>query len=111
MIIIWRKEAIKNKEKQDFRIAKIKDTVRDTINQSRYLLDQYDSDEHKEDRQRNHLCKYCMYLDYQIVMHAMTEFECMNCRKKQMHENSSVPMLCKDCAEQYAVCEQCGNIK
>ncbi len=46
-----------------------------------------------------------------IAGQALTEWRCIICKRADIHPNTAVPVLCKNCANATNRCEQCGGIK
>lgn len=71
----------------------------------------YYSDLDKKTRvKEKHLCKYCYYVNTSRIGGAMiTTVICANCNKEMTFSNTSVDILCDECAENLKVCKRCGQ--
>lgn len=79
------------------------------INRMRTQLDSYSTDSSKEDREKEHKCKYCYYIETGMVsMSVMTNFDCINCGKTMMFASSNTDVLCEECAIKLNLCKHCG---
>lgn len=103
---------------QDERIDAIRKNIKEAmevgkdepyLGESIHRLGLYETDTELSDRISNKLCRYCYYLDSRIVMDAFTEYQCVKCKKKQLHHNSGVPLFCGQCSEGLSCCKMCGN--
>ena len=54
-------------------------------------------------------CKTCFYLRGSVCGQAFTSYICGLCGTEQMHHNTCVPRLCRECATANELCRQCGG--
>jgi hypothetical protein len=75
----------------------------------RKRLVQIREDRERKVRAQRGLCHVCYYLRRgAVVGQGFTEYQCKQCGKPHMHENTGVPKLCRKCAEQSGRCRQCA---
>lgn len=74
-------------------------------------LKDYEEDKNKKDRRKEQKCKWCTYMDKDIiVMNAFTTYVCKKCAKQGLSANSDVDMYCEECAKTLNVCKHCGSL-
>lgn len=44
-----------------------------------------------------------------IAGQAFTKYTCQECDQEFMHHHTAVPKVCKECSEEYNLCERCGK--
>ena len=52
------------------------------------------------------MCERCKGLNL-IAGQAFTKYYCRNCHKPEMHANTAVPKLCRDCSDELNKCQKC----
>lgn len=90
-------------EEIEFRTRMQKYRFKETID----LANKFDKDPKVNERLKEQECIVCYY-QTQIVLHAFTDSNCVNCDVKMTFSNSSTDKLCEDCAKQHNCCKHCG---
>ncbi len=57
------------------------------------------------------ICNNCRQLEQRglISGQAFTDWTCLKCGREDIHPNTGVPKICKNCSEEYNLCESCGQ--
>jgi hypothetical protein len=67
------------------------------------------TDAKREQRVAMHECKFCFYFGHGLAGQAFTDYVCAGCSTEQMHGNTAVPKLCRDCGNKMNACVRCGG--
>lgn len=84
---------------------------KDLIADMKIRLERYNADEEKEERLKNHSCKYCWYVKQKSTFKSPIPnlSQCDICEKKIDSKFKEVESFCCDeCAEKYHICQCCG---
>jgi hypothetical protein len=73
-------------------------------------VDRYNADEDRDQRVAESTCKTCWYhRRNRMCTSSYTKWLCGVCMREYMHHNGCVPTVCKTCAEDHALCRDCGG--
>jgi len=76
---------------------------------SKDMIQHYEMDDEKENRDKSMVCKYCFYLRSVCGFSAMTTSYCGICEEPILNGSSDTNIVCDKCAGNKDLCTCCGG--